>query len=157
MLVVCLDDLDVVIGVQRGGDLARQFNQQVDPEAHVTGTDDRGMAGGGGNRGKVFIPHAGRADHMDCTRLCRQRGEFHGRLRRGEIDDRLPLGDGRNRIVTDQHTGIGTPDQGANVLADPVIARPFNRADQFGVAAVQNGLQQHPPHTARRTGDHNSR
>ena len=62
--VVHLEDLDVEVGIERLGDLARQRGQQIDAEAHVAGLDDGGVAGGGGDLGSSLGLHAGGAEHV---------------------------------------------------------------------------------------------
>ena len=78
--VVHLEDLDVEVGVERFGDLAREGRQQVDAEAHVAGLDDGGVARGRGDLGLVRGRETGGADDVHDARVGGQPGEFDATL-----------------------------------------------------------------------------
>jgi len=68
VMVVRLDHFDVKVFVQCCRDLFGKLRQQVDPQRHIPGAHDHGMARGAAERLKVFIGEPGCANHMD--RFC---------------------------------------------------------------------------------------
>ena len=90
---------------------------------------------------------------MDHTGLGGQRRELDRRLGRGEVDHRVGLGEGRQGIVGDGHAQSGAAHRGAGILADPVMAGPFQRGDQAAFVGGGDGLKQHPAHPAGRAGN----
>ena len=121
--VMHLDDLDVEIGVERLRRLADEDGEEVDAEAHVAGLDDRRMARRRGDLRLVVGGQAGRADDMDDARLRGELGEGDGRGGRGEVEDAVGLGEGRERIVGERDAVRREAGEFAGILADLRRAR----------------------------------
>ncbi len=149
MLVVRFDHLDIERLVERGGDLFGELHQQVHAKAHVAGADDRGVAGGGVKLGDILARQAGGADHVHGAGLGGERGQRHGGGRRGEVDHRLGLRHRVKRVVGDGHAKRGPAHRLADIAADPVVPRSFQRTHQPGRRAFVHQLHQHPAHPAR--------
>ena len=138
MAVVHLQDLDIEFGAERRGDLGGERGEQVDAQAHIAGLDDGGMAGGGLDLGLVGRGEAGRADDMDEAGLRRQRGEFDGRGRRGEIEHAVDVSEDGEGIVGDGDAerleASHFADVAADIAGEPLASMPPASA-QPGVSA----------------------
>jgi ribosome-binding factor A len=157
LVVMRLDDLDIEIRIERGGDLLGQLGQKVDPERHIPGADDYRMAGGRVNSGKVGSAEASRADHMDGAGLRRESRKFDGRGRRGKINDSLRLGEGFDGIIGDDHAKRRAAHRLAHIAPDPSVAFALDRADQMAGPRLTDRADQHLSHAPRGACNHDSR
>ena len=97
--VMHLHDLDIEIG-QRLRRLLHQRGEQIDAQTHIAGFDDHGMARGGADFRFVVganIPSC--RSHGRCAPVPPARPARPKLRGLGEIDQRLRLGDQRQRIV----------------------------------------------------------
>jgi ribosome-binding factor A len=157
LVVMRLDDLDIEIGVERGGNLLGQLGQQVDAKRHIPGANNHSMARGGVDGGKVGPAEAGGADHMNGAGLRGEAGEFHGRGGGGEINDSLRLGKGFDRIIGDDHAKRRTTHRLAHIAPDPSMTLALDRADQMAGIHLVDRADQHLPHTPRGACNYDSR
>ncbi|AEM42165.1 predicted signal transduction protein containing a membrane domain protein [Ketogulonicigenium vulgare WSH-001] len=132
--VMRLDDLDVEIGIQRGGDLLGQLDQQVHPKAGISGPHGDAMARGGEQLLDMRGFKAGGADDMHRAGLRGKFGEFHTGLGAGEIQHALRLCKGCDRIIADSDTNRLPAQHGADILSDPRAAHPHQRAHKAAFA-----------------------
>jgi hypothetical protein len=123
-----LEDLDVELGSKDFRHARGETGEQVDAETHIAGFDDGSMTGGGNDLGLVRLGQTCRADDMDDASLRRERGEGHGRSRRGEVEHALNAGEHRQGIVGDGHAERLDPGHLANVTADHGRALSFDAA-----------------------------
>lgn len=151
-----LDDLDIPVRVEGGGNLAGQLGQQVDAKAHVAGADDDGVARGRPEPFKVSGLQPCRPDDMDRARLRGKRREFDAGVGRGEVDHRLRLREGVERVVRHRDAQRRAARRGPDVLPDPGMARPFHGADKTRPVRGGDKLDQHLAHAARSAGNHDA-
>ena len=105
------------------------------------------------NLGFACLVDAGRADHVHDACL---RGEFHqsqGRLRHGEVDDTVHMGEQRNGIVGDRHVKPPHSRKFAHVGAHMRRTLRFQPACNFGTRRLVDDARQHPAHAARCPGN----
>ena len=112
VLVVHFEHLDVEVGVERCGDLARQCDQQVDAEAHVAGLDDRRVARRGLDRRFMLGREARRADDVDDARVGGETGDLDADVGHREIEDAIHL---------------ATMSSGSSVILTPRLPTPASR------------------------------
>ena len=155
--VMCLDDLDIPVGIQRLGHLARQPRQQIDPEAHVARAHNDGVTRRGGQLRQLLGLEPRRADDMDRARLRGQRCEFDRRRRGGEVDHRLRLRKSFQRIVGHGHAIGGPAHRLAQVAPDPGRSFAFHGTDQPHPVGGPDQPDEHAPHPARHPGHHDAR
>ena len=116
LVVMHLEDLDVEAVIERLRHALGQRRQQIDAEAHVAGLHDHGALGGFPDL-RLFVGRMpGGADDMHLAGG--QRGKRRARLRNGEIDDAVGLGEQRLGVGGELDAVGGQPRQHAGVLAD---------------------------------------
>ena len=128
LIVMRLDHLDIKICVQCGRDPFGQLGQQVDAQAHVTSAHDNCLFRRCIQTGDLRIGHPRSAYDMDHT-SCRsdfRKGE--GRFGCGEINNRLRVFHRRCGIIGDEHADCCAAHGHTDVLTDPRMPCPFNRA-----------------------------
>ncbi len=111
-------DFNIELGAERAGGLFDESGEEIDPEAHIAGTDDDGMAGRGFELCEVFRGESRRADDMDDAGLGGKGGEFDAGSRRGEIDNAVGSNNGGERIARDFDTAGAKFGEKAGVLAE---------------------------------------
>ncbi len=148
-----LQDLDVVVGVERLGDLAGEGGEQIDAEAHVAGGDDGGVAGGGRNLGLVLGLEAGGAVYVHDAGVGGEAGEFHRGLGDREIEHRIDLGEQLERVVRDEDAELAETRQQADVLTQRDRAFLLDGAGDDTVLPRVDGPHQLAPHPPGRPGD----
>ena len=155
--VMRLDDFDIPIGVQSGGDFLGEAGQQIDPKAHIAGADDHRMAGGGLQFLQVRCLQPGGADDMHGAGLRRQRGEFHRGGGDGEVDHRLSAGKGVERVVGDSDPQVCSTHRRPQIAADPGVTAAFDRTHQPRLVRRRDHSHQHLTHPAGRAGNDDTR
>lgn len=89
--MVHFENFDIEFRAKRLCGLLDQRRQQIDPEAHIAGFNNTGVAGCDIDGLLVFLRETGCPDHMHNARLCREIGVRNGGGRPTEIDDPLNL------------------------------------------------------------------
>ena len=153
MFVVHLQHLNVEVLAQRSCHLLHHHGKQVYAQAHVAGLHDAGMPRRRLDPGITSLVDARRADHVHDARLG---GEFHqrqGRLRHGEVDDTVHMGEQRDGVIGDRH--VKPPDSGkfAHVAAHMRRTLRFQPACNFSTRRLVDDARQHPAHAARCPGN----
>jgi hypothetical protein len=155
--VVGLDDFHVPVGIQRGGDLLGQADEEVHAKRHVPGADDGGVAGGGLDPGKVLGLKAGGADDVDGACLGGEGREFDGRGWGGEVDNGLRPGESLERVVGDGDADGRAAHRLAHVAADPGMTRAFDASHEVQLVGGLRQADQRLPHPPRGPCHHQSR
>jgi hypothetical protein len=152
-----LDDLDVELLAQRGRDLPRQPDEQVDAEAHVPRPHDHRMARGGRQLAQVVLPEPRRADHM-----------HHPRLRGDGANSTVASGAVKSSTACACAKGSSGSSLTVTPSAAPPIATPTScpiqscpgrstAPDEPRLGALEHGADEHPPHPPRRSRDDDPR
>ena len=155
--VMRLDHLDVPVGVQRLGHQPGHPHQQVQSQAHVAGAHDHRVMRGQRNGAQMLCLQPCGADHMHGTGLGGQRRKLHRRGWRGEIDHRLRLREGFQRVVGHHDPQRCPTHRLAHITPDPGGAGPFDAAHEPRLVGRQDGPDQHLAHPARCPGHDDSR
>ena len=145
--------LDVEVLAQGCRHLLHHHSQQVDAQAHVAGLDDAGMARRRPDLRVAGLVDAGGADHVHEARLGGKLDQRQRRLRHGEVDDAVDMGEQRDGVIGDGN--VQPPDAGklAHVGADMGRALRLQPARHFGSGRLVDDARQHPAHAARGSGD----
>ena len=143
-----LDHFDIPICIQRLGHFLRQPHQQVDPQRHIPGLNDHGMAGGRIKGGVVRGFQSCGANHVHSARLGGKSRKFDACCGRCEINHGCRAGKRLKRIICDDHAQRCAAHGRANILPDPRMTAAFNTAHQFCRLTGGNRMHKHLAHPA---------
>jgi hypothetical protein len=107
------------------------------------------MAGGGSDLGQIRRIEAGGPDDMGGAGLRGQGSKAHSGSRGGEIDHRLRLRKGLQRIIGHGDPQRRTAHRHTHILTHPVMTRALQGGHQTGRPRGVDMLDQHPAHAAR--------
>ena len=122
--------------------------EQIDAEREIPGPDDRGVTRGGLDLLFVVGRKARRAQHMDDAGLGGIAGMDDAGGRRREIDQRVGLGNERQRIGREGDAQRRKPRQRAGILAELGRARPLARPREHAARRLRNLAHQGAAHPA---------
>ena len=154
LVVVHLEDLDVVVVVERRRHALDQSGEQIDAEAHISGLDDGRALARLRDQRFLFGGMAGGADDVHEAGGGGQLGEGERRGGNGELDQAVGSLEQRRNVAHHRDAVGAQSGQLAGIAADHRGARRIDGAGQRQALGRRDRMDQRAPHAPAGTRNH---